>query len=140
MKIFQVDENLNSKRLKRECYQDSISKIFSYPIDLKGEPDDKMLESLLPKRNTLLTTDTNLIFDFTSFIPSEHAGIIVLGPSTNNPNANTLSKILRIFKQYKEKLKNWYKYKYDNFIIKITDMSIQIWHVAAGKLIDDYYI
>ena len=137
MKIYQLDECINSKKLERKCNTEQKVCLYRYPKNNRGDSDPEMLIKLLPKGNTIITSDINIIYDHIDSIPQNHPGIIIIGYSTSKPSANSLKKILIILEKIKKIYKNWNKIEINNSIIIISDINIKIFHKENKKLIND---
>jgi hypothetical protein len=141
MSAFQLDEDVNSRRLARECKQSGLSQVKRFPRKLRGigTLDPSVLERVTPK-DTLLTGDLSLARDHTRSIPAHHCGIIALGNSEEIMWTVTDKDYRRIIANFKRQFPEWQACEFSNSILTITERDVLIQHAEGQSLVDDEYL
>jgi len=140
LKIFQFDQCFNDASIADACNARGLTKAFRFPKKLMGKDDAEVLDELLIKQNTVVTTDINMVRDHVDHVPDNHPGIIAICNGHANPQTITSSIIKKILFEFKLKFPGWYSANLSNSVAEITPVGIDIFHVERGELIRDQYI
>ncbi len=121
MRTFQLDECTNSKKLRRQCKEQGLVNVRSFPEELrnKGVKDPAVLNWLGGLSTPLVTTDTGLKTEHTSDFPDSYPGIVVLCRA-DRPTL-TLRDKQALLGKFKNNLAGWDQ-------IDISDVIVEIWH------------
>ena len=138
MNIFQLDEDLNSKKISRECNRIGASEVKRFPKGAKGAADPTVLQRFVPLR-TLVTGDLDLARDHAESIPFPHCGIIALGNSDRIMWTATEKDYQRIISNFKQQFPVWHQSDFTNSILTVTERDILVQHAEGRMLIDDAY-
>ena len=128
---YQVDECLDSKELVRACAKEGLVNVRRYPKRLKEYEDPDVLQSVLPSEWTLLTTDREIHFEHSEFIPDEHSGILIIA-TCQSPKTLRIKDVFSILGNFKAAFPDWHAVSPRNSVIEITEQSAEVWRVASG--------
>ena len=78
---YQVDECLNSKKLVSACAAEGLVNVRRFPKRLKQSEDPVVLQDVLSTEWTLVTTDREIHFQHSVYIPNNHSGILIIASS-----------------------------------------------------------
>ena len=120
MRTFQLDECTNSKKLRRQCKEQGLVDVHSFPEELrnKGVKDPAVLKWLAGLSTPLVTTDAGLKTEHTSDIPDSYPGIVVL--CSADRATLTLRDKQALLGKFKNNLAGWDQ-------IDISDVIVEIW-------------
>lgn len=125
MKAYQLDENLNDKRLADGCNSEGKCTVRRYPGRLRGEKDPVMLPELLSKDAPLLTRDFPIVHEHKNYIPKLHSGVIVV--RTKNTNRAFTTKIaMKNIETLKERFPPWAETNWTGVYLEIDEEGIYV--------------
>jgi hypothetical protein len=131
MIAYQVDESADSKKLVNACRQEALVDIQRFPHRLKGQKDPEVLAELLPAGRTLVTTDRSIHTDHAGCIPENHSGILIIA-DTSSPNTLTMRRVMDILSAFKSHFGKWHTVSLRNFVVEITESSVEVSKVSDG--------
>ncbi len=139
MTTFQLDQCLDSKRFARDCTTEGRCRILRLPRSLHDVNDPVLLQTLMAAPNPLLTFDRALPRDHTAFIPDRHPGLLVI---SNFPAPQTLTIRIaqQLLQRFKSAFPDWDQVSWNNSVVEITTLGVEVWHVAQGHLINEDYL
>lgn len=144
MKTFQLDECLNDPKFARECEESSGAENTSpivvrrLPNRLKRQEDDVVLRELLLQDGTLLTKDRAMPRRWTQHIPDNHPGIVII--ATVQPATITIKIVKKILGSFKQRFPRWSELSFQNAILEITEIGIEISHKSGETLARKCYV
>ena len=110
------------------------------PRELWGKADPELLAILMGSPDPVVTLDRALPTEHTAQIPANNPGIVVVGFSRDVPRTITTGEAGKILRRFKARIPSWHQLSLRSSIIEITEKSIEVWHIAANKLIEDAFI
>ena len=112
---YQVDECL-LKELVRACAKEGLVNVRRYPRRLKEYDDPEVLQSVLPSEWTLLTTDREIHFQHSEFIPDEHSGILIIA-TCQSPKTLRIKDVFSILRNFKAAFPDWHAVSPRNSVV-----------------------
>jgi len=123
MRRFQLDENLNDKRLAKSCNDEKRCRVMRFPKRLKGKKDDVILPDLLTKGAPLLTRDFPILAENIDHVPELHSGIIVV--RSNDPSRPfTTRSAIKNLARFKNKFPAWAETDWKQIYVEIDEDEI----------------
>ena len=94
--------------------------------------------ALMTGSHPLVTFDRALPEEHSQFIPESHPGILIV---SNYPAPQTMTVRIaqRVLSRFKIALPNWHKAVWQNSIVELTSVGVEVWHVADKQLVHDGY-
>ena len=139
MITFQLDQCLDSKRFARDCLAEGLCRTLRLPPALHDVKDPDLLATLMTEANPLVTFDRALPREHTSSIPEYHPGIIVLS-NFPAPQTMTIRIAQQILRRFKLALPLWHQLSWNNSIVEITTIGMEVWHAQSVHLVRDAYL
>ena len=139
MKKFQLDQNLDSRKLVRACNNEGHATASRLPPTLRDSEDPVLLMALMKAAAPLVTLDRRLPREHTTHIPDANPGIIVV---TNYPKkypTMTSAIATRILGNLKLSFPTWPDAPLSNSILEITVEGVEVCHVHDKCLVQDGY-
>jgi len=139
MSIFQVDQCADSKKLVDSCAREGHAEVYRFPKRLRGYRDPDVLNAVLPRGHTLVTTDRDIHTEYAEHFPTSHAGVVIVA---TNSVAGTLTtrRVMRILAEFKRSFPDWHRVSLQNSVIEVTEDGVQVWKVAGGRMERSVYL
>lgn len=132
MNVFQLDENISSKRFARHCEERHNCQINVFPPERRGQKDSMWIPDLLEfGRPTILTLDRTIVVEHARRIPERNSGIVIVRKIDPIPPL-TLDRASEIVALFKQRFPEWSRISYSNLCLEICEIS-----VGAGLLRSD---
>lgn len=140
MRTFQLDECTNSKKLRRQCKQQGVVDVRSFPVELKNKSvkDPQVLQWLAGLDTPLVTTDAHLKTEHTSDMPDSHPGIVVL--CSAGRSTLTLRDKQALLSAFKSNLTGWDQIDVSNLIVEIWkrhDYDVCVTQIRSGEIVSE---
>ncbi|MGO8751665.1 MAG: hypothetical protein ACLQNE_37465 [Thermoguttaceae bacterium] len=90
-----------------------------------------MLDELLPRGCTLVTTDREIHWLHSTHTPDEHSGILIIATS-NSSRTIRIHDVEQILRQFKSDFLGWYSMSLRNLVVEITEQQVEVWKVVGG--------
>ena len=139
MIAFQLDQCLDSKRFASACSAAGHCDVFRLPPALRGAEDPNLLSMVMAGPNPLVTFDRALAHDHTRFIPELNPGIIVVS-NYPSPQTMTVSVAQKLLHDFKTAFPTWHQVFWNNSIVELTTLGVEVWHIAGGGLMRNEYL
>ena len=138
MTTFQLDQCLDSKRFAHDCVAEGLCRTLRLPSSLRNAADPDLLAALMTGSHPLVTFDRALPEEHSQFIPESHPGILIV---SNSPAPQTMTVCIaqRVLSRFKIAVPNWHEAVWQNSIVELTSVSVEVWHVADKQLVHDGY-
>lgn len=140
LKIFQFDQCFNDGSIADACNNQGLAKAYRFPRRLMGKDDSEVLDELLIKSNTLVTTDLDMVRDHIDHVPAGHPGVLAICNGHANPQTITSSIIKKLLLEFKTSFPNWNSVSLCNTVAEITPIGLDIFHVEEKELVRDQYL
>lgn len=140
MTAFQFDKCFDDKKVIKKCNDEGHATALRLPRNLRDAEDPELLKVFMPGRHAMVTTDRALPTQHTAHIPDTNPGIVVVCYSRDVLKTITTGAAAKILDQLKSSLSTWHQTSVANSIVEITEQSVEVFHVEAGKLIQDTYL
>lgn len=137
MSEFQLDQNINSKKLVKTCRSEG-SVVRRFPRRLHDRKDPEILHELMARPEPFVTMDRNIADQHCSVIPDDNPGIIIIANAAIQGTITVL-RGMKILSEFKKRHPEWREIGWNNSIVEITEQGTTVWHVARGVLICDGY-
>ncbi len=143
MKTFQLDECTNHKKLRRQCKQQGLANVHSFPKEFrnKGVKDPAVLKWLAGLSTPLVTTDAQLKTEHMSDIPDRHPGIVVL--CSADRRTLTLRDKQRLLGTFKSNLAEWNRIDISGVIVEIwigQEYDVNVTRVESGQIVTEEFM
>ena len=139
MITFQFDQCLNDKKLRTIARIRAVRRL-ALPQETDRRVDPVVLNDLLAKPNPLVTFDLRMAKDRTTDVPERNPGLVAISNGRQNSRTMTTPIARKILQKFKGLFPQWHQSPLNNSIIKISPESVEVWHVAAGRLVQDGYL
>jgi hypothetical protein len=137
MKTFQLDQNLDSRKVVQACNDEGHAGARRLPPRLRDTEDPDLLAVLMAEPAPLVTLDRRLPRDHSAHIPDANPGIVVV---TNYPRKYpTMTSVIatRILGKLKASFPAWSEAPLNNSLVEITAEGVEVCHVLRGSIVRD---
>jgi hypothetical protein len=139
MSIFQVDQCADSRDFVDSCASEGLAEIRRFPKRLRGSQDPDVLNAVLPRGHTLVTTDRHIHTEYPEHFPATHAGVVIVAISSETGTLTT-RRMMRILAAFKRIFPDWHRVSLQNSVIEVTEDGVQVWRVAGGRMERSVYL
>lgn len=131
MTDFQLDQNLNARRMADACNAEGLCTLRRLPKRLINKTDDIVLRDLLGRDATLITADRRIVDENPSDIPPRNPGVVVvrLKVATRTLTARLADEMIR---RFKDSFPEWHRTDWSRLFLEITDQDIYIARLASS--------
>ena len=138
---FQLDECASSRKLLSSCKKQKLCVPFAYPRRFKGKAikDPQVLARVMANGRALVTTDLAIVDRHCECIPINNPGLIMLGPSPGSPHTTTEKLMMKMLSNFKTYFPDWHDVSWRNSIVRITESTVELGHVATSGYVYDYH-
>ena len=143
MTTFLLDQNVNKKSLAESCNREGLVVVRRFPRQWQRFPggfkDPELLPIVMAGQEPLLTNDRNIARDHCSYIPALNPGIIIISLCKGTIKPLGKGDIERIIRKFKQLFSQWHTVKWNNSIVEVTQLGVEVWHIEVGTLRRDAY-
>jgi hypothetical protein len=141
MKVFQLDECLNSKRLEAACRAEGKCVPHRFPKRFKNRSikDPEVLAEFFALGKAIVTNDAAMLSEHLADIPAAHPGLIIVAFSPDCRDEMTDEASAGILARFKMLMPLWPDLPYENSVLVITERFTEIFHKQGGQLVRDLY-
>lgn len=141
MKIFQLDECINSGMLADACNARGQCVAHRFPRRLKNHAvkDPDVLTEFFGAGKTIVTNDGEMLQTHVDDIPERHPGLIIVTHSPGFKREMTDAASAAILLEFKKQVPNWFEIPCDNSVVVLTEKSVRVLHKGGAALVTDLY-
>ncbi|MGA2497036.1 MAG: hypothetical protein ABSH20_04815 [Tepidisphaeraceae bacterium] len=143
MRLFQLDECLNSKLIEKICNEDGGYATHRFPKKYRGKgvQDPSILAEFFAVGKCIVTNDRAMLEHHVPDIPKQHPGLVILTMAPSRPPRDIDDKkSLKLLANFKARCPGWKSMPIINSVIWITDCAVQIYHRTESDLTRDLYL
>jgi len=137
MKIYQLDECINSKKLETACRDEGKCMPHRFPKAHKGKgvKDPQVLAMFFSQGKVIVTNDKAMLREHVENIPELHPGLILIKFSDECKYEIDDQESAKILRHVKSKIPNWSSLACENSIAVATEKGLEILHKKDNKLL-----
>lgn len=130
---FQLDQNINDKRLAELCNAEVPGRVLRFPVRLQDEPDEIVLPDLLGGDATFVTTDHRIVDENPSSVPSNNPGLVVIHLKVAS-RTMTAQLATDMIARFKEAFPTWAEVDWSQLYLEITEEDVYLAPLRHGDV------
>jgi hypothetical protein len=139
MSTFQLDQNIDDRRVVEACSAEGHGEALRLPSALRDLEDPALLAVVMAGNSPLVTLDRCLPRDHSPHIPDANPGIVVVTNYPRRHQTMTSTLALRILAALKGRIPSWHEAPLNNSVLEVTAEGVGVSHVQRGIFVFDGY-